>query len=68
VLPSALPNALSNDAGGSGRNRGKEMLDEETIKGLPRAFVEVFEMVAEEEGTGTVGTQPKVCPESRPAG
>lgn len=44
------------------------MLDEETIKGLPRAFVEVFEMVAEEEGTGTVGTQPKVCPESRPAG
>ena len=66
VLPNTLPNALSNDAGGSGRNRGKEMLDEETIKGLPRAFVEVFELVAEEEGTGAVGSQPKVCSNSVP--
>jgi hypothetical protein len=63
VLPNALPSALSNDAGGSGRNKGKEMLDEETIKGLPRAFVEVFELVAEEEGRGAGSTQPKVCPD-----
>ena len=48
------------DAGGSGKNRGKEMMDETIIKGLPRTFVEVFELVADEEGTGSASLQPGV--------
>ena len=51
---------MGTDAGGSGKNRGKEMMDEATIKGLPRTFVEVFELVANEEGTGNADLQPGV--------
>lgn len=53
---------MAADAGGSGKNRGKEMMDEATIKGLPRTFVEVFELVANEEGTGNENPQPGVSP------
>lgn len=35
-------------------------MDEATIKGLPRTFVEVFELVANEEGTGNENPQPGV--------
>ncbi|KAH8081864.1 hypothetical protein HD553DRAFT_76278 [Filobasidium floriforme] len=58
VIPHSVISPMVTDAGGSGKNRGKEMMDEATIKGLPRTFVEVFELVANEEGTGNENPQP----------
>jgi hypothetical protein len=60
VIPHSVISPMVTDAGGSGKNRGKEMMDETTIKGLPRTFVEVFELVANEEGTGNADLQPGV--------
>lgn len=60
VIPHSVISSMAADAGGSGKNRGKEMMDEATIKGLPRTFVEVFELVANEEGTGNADLQPGV--------
>jgi hypothetical protein len=62
VIPHSVISSMAADAGGSGKNRGKEMMDEATIKGLPRTFVEVFELVANEEGTGNADLQPGVSP------
>lgn len=62
VLPNPPSSALAPEStsGGTGKNRGKEMLDEAVIRGLPRTFVEVFELVADNERSGEGGSQPGV--------
>lgn len=60
VIPNPVQSSLQPSNTTGGKNKGKEMLDETTIKGLPRTFVQVFELGAENEGTGEAGIQPSV--------
>lgn len=64
VLPTSVPSASTPGPGegGGGKNKGKEHMSEGAIKGLPRSYVQVLELVCEDEGGQTQGprVQPKV--------